>query len=228
MLDKQNPQSLATLLNDPRFESAVTALQQKYPDLIGMPERLLRREISRLGYKIGPDDSMLRMKFWFEHDMAMAEGRKMYLKNIAAGVMEAEYFWKYFSKPLVTAWIICPLMGYAQQLDEAVGSGMAKLREILELPIEDPHTGKLDHRLIAAQTRIIAMLDMRKNGAYTQKIEQRNLNLHASTGDIAGRIENLSMEEVEKRMKRLEKSERDTAIIEAKVARPVYTLKEDE
>lgn len=229
ILDRANPLSLASLIHDPRFDAAVANLQKKYPDLLGMPERQLKKEIRRLtGVGLSPDDTMIRMKFWIEYDVAMSEGRGMQVRKICAGVMGDHYFWDYLMKPTLLAWVLCPLPTYRQQLDAAVGTGMAKLLDFIELPVEDPHTGKINVQLLNAQAKIIAMLDMRKHGAFTQKIEQKSVHLHASTNDVQKEIQNLTMEEVEKRMKKLEASERDTAIIEARAARPTYTMVEAE
>ncbi len=225
LLDRANPLSLSSLIHDPRFDAAVANLQNKFPELLGMPERQLRKEIRRLtGVALDPDDNMIRMKFWIEYDVAMAEGRGMQIRKICAGVMGDGYFWDYLMKPTLLAWVLCPLPTYAQQLDAAVGTGMAKLLEMIELPTTDPITGKINVQLLNTQAKIIAMLDMRKHGAFTQKIEQKNVHLHASASDVQKEIQSMSMEEVEKRMKKLEASERDSAIIEAKASRPTYTV----
>lgn len=224
ILDRENPQSLSTLMGNQKFDECVKTMLQKFPDLLGPPERELRKKIRELTGYPDADDNMIRMKFWFEHDVAMSENRRMMVSNICAGVMGQQYFWDYCSKPGKLAWMLCPITGYQQQLDEAVGSGLNKLRDILELPVVDPITGKANTALITAQTKIIAMLDMRKNGAYTQTINQRSVQVHASASEVAKEIQNLSMEEVEKRMKRLEAQERASFRIEERSKRPAYTV----
>lgn len=223
-LDRNNPQSLSRLIDNPKFDSAMEEMLLKHPDLPGLTERELKKEIKRLSTPPDQDDLMLRMKFWFEYDCAMAEGRGMRIIKICAGVMDQMYFWDYIKKPLKLLWIVTPIPSYGQYLEAGLGAGMRKLCEFLELPVEDPFTGKINVQLLNAQAKIVMMLDMRKHGAFTQKIENRNLNVHASAGEVAAQIEALSMEEVEKRMKKLEENERDSLRIEAKASRPTYTI----
>lgn len=223
ILDRNNPLSLSRLIDDPRFDAAVENLTERHPDLAALTERNLKKEIRRIsGQTVDADDSMLRMKFWFEYDVSMAEGRGMRIVNICAGVMNQNYFWDYIAKPTKLVWLLCPLPAYQQLLDESVATGMQKMRDILELDPVCPITGKFNTALISAQAKIVAMLDMRKNGAYTQTINQRQVQIHASASDVAKEIQNLSMEEVEKRMKKLEAQERDSLRIEQKAKRPVY------
>lgn len=217
-LDENNPFSLVRLVPDPDFHKALNNLFEKEPGLFGLPYRELKSQIkTKYAMALTDSDHRLRMNFWLEYDNAMMENRPVQFTRIYSGIMHREYFLKYIEKPALMAFLLCPVADYAKVVEEAAALGMDKMREILDLDPRDAITGKLNGKILELQVKVAGYLDMRKNGAFTQKIENKNLNISTTIGagkSVAAEISALSMDEVEKRIKRLETAERDALKIE--------------
>jgi len=208
-----NPRSIGNLLPP----SVAKKLQDGYllrPDLHGLNDREVYKTLKTEGRTPTPHDNRTRLKFWLEYDEAQFDMRKMSVNRIIAGIMTYEHFMSsYMSKPEKASWILCMPASYSAVATEALHFGMDKLRDILEMDDTDAK-GRPNVKLLELKTKIIAMLDVRVNGAITQKIEQKTLSVHVNSDErqVKKTLQNLSMDELKARLKAIEEKSKPTQL----------------
>ena len=211
--DINNPASVINLL-PPSVRALLTNAKEKVPHLLDMDERVLWKELRSQDKSPSVSDSRLRMKFWNEYERAAALGERMNLPNIYLGVCSPDYFQnRYILMPEKVAWMLCPPASYVVKMEEALAYGVEQLRDILELPLVDAK-GRPDMKLAELKAKIVAMLDIRVKGAIVQKVENKTTSLNINTTDkqVAKAMLFNSMEDIERRMKELDKKDRLAAI----------------
>lgn len=210
-LDPANPHSLRSLFDAQATEIVAAieaALKSEYKDCFLLTEKPLKKELVRLSSThLDETDHRIRLNFWREYDMNLATGGRISAKKICAGVMSFQHFVKYLSFPRNVAWMLCPPVNYDTFIQEGLHFGLERMREYLALDPVNPTTGKLDIRLMELQMKITAMLDMRKHGAFTQKIENKNLNLNVNPQQLPHQVEALTMEQMQKRLLELKQKQ---------------------
>ncbi len=202
--DKSDPNSIISLL--PKVVSqTIQDSVLKESALFELDEKTLYRTLRRENKTPTPTDNRLRLKFWVEYDRAREAGvRHMNMNNVWSGICHKEFFYNvYLKHPEKVAWMVCIPTTYAVKMEEALNFGIDQLREVLDMET-------VDAKLIALKVKIVEMLDMRLNGAYTQRIEQKSMNVHVGVGNkaVSNAIANLSMDDLEQRIKDLEADER--------------------
>lgn len=212
---EQDPRSLIQLAPE-AVQRAMLAL----PEELKLASEGQLRDLMRRRPKHGravpcftPSDHQVRLSFWLEYERVQTEfDKKMRTGNFLRGVMGEEYFYQEWLKDqLRVAFLICPPVAYTAQLQEAVSFGLSRLREILSLPFYDDETGKVDVRVADLILKTTLALDMRQNGAITQKIQMENRTLQVSVKagmkDVNEAVLKGSMAEIDKRLALLEKKE---------------------
>lgn len=207
--DRMETRSLINLL-PPGMQTQLLEAGRVKPDFFGLDERTLWKQLRASQAEPSQTDNQLRFKFWFEYEAALQEHRKMEPVRVYAGICSKQYFYeRVLSCAPKVAWIVTPPLNYDVKLDEALAYGMERMRDILEI---DPTTYPAGARikLMELQAKVTAMLDMRKKGAYTQRVENKNMNLNVSTTDkqVAAVLAGSTMEQLDTRIKELEKRER--------------------
>lgn len=157
--DELNPRSVINLLPD-YAKSAMLTLKNDYPQYVDVEEGGLRTRLRDEKRQINPTDHRLRYQFWIEYDNVQRFGMKhMVLGRVCRGVCSDGYFRKtYLKEPYKLAWMLCPPTHYLTKVTEALDFATAKLREILELPVEKKN-GKIDYSLVKIQMAIQKQLD---------------------------------------------------------------------
>jgi hypothetical protein len=155
-----------------------------------------------------PDEiaTRLKLKFWDEWQTTLlSPGGTLRPQAVYYGVCTREYFYDEILKnPVRLAWVITPPTDYDIILRETLYQGMARLREIIRLPITsrvpiivrgapvlDPSTGKplmrdvVDVRLVSEIRQVITMLADRVHGALVHRVELQSqsiaLNVNTTT-----------------------------------------------
>lgn len=203
--DTDNPRSVVNLIPETvanKLRAAVTAK----PDLFSMDERALR-----LAVRPTPNDNRLRLAFWNEYNRAQETGTPMRMVSVYAGIV-TQQFWDnhYLVEPRNIAWLITPPAHYLVMVEEALSHGIERMRDILDLPVVDAF-GKVNVKLGELQAKIVAMLDQRVKGAVIQK--QMNLNVNTSDKAAGAALALDSMEEIQRRLKEIEKRERQRGFV---------------
>lgn len=186
------------------------AASKSNPDLFQMDERTLYKSLREQNMQPTPTDNRLRLAFWNEYDRAQANHKSMDMVAVFAGVCHKSYFFgRYITRPEKLAWLVCPPASYEVVATEALSYGLEQMREILSLPIKDAQ-GRVNVKLGELQAKIVVMLDQRLKGGFTQRLESKSMQLSISTSDaqVAKAAAQGSMEEIERRIKELERRER--------------------
>jgi hypothetical protein len=182
--DDTNPKALVNLV-PPRIAELMQDKYTKY--LLGLSNRGRQR-------KIKPDTTLnrLRVSFWKEYDLALANKREIIITNVYAGICSKEYFDGQVENIESLAWILSPTTSYVNMLEESLNFGLERLREILEMPLYERKAVKKktgggevikdvpNVKLAALMVKVVEMLDNRVKGAIVKKIENKSVNVNAN------------------------------------------------
>lgn len=187
-------------LISPDFQAAVFRAHAASPELFGHQEAELYKKLKWMDKTPTPTDNSLRLKFWFEYELAQSEGRSMRVKPIWSGVCDEAYFHASFlQKPQKVAWLLTKPASYEAYTEEALQTALTRIRNALDADPIGP-TGKLDPKVAELQLKIFMALDMRVKGAVVQK----TMNVHATIP--SGQIDpsKANKEQLEERLRQLE------------------------
>jgi len=118
---------------------------------------------------------LLRIAFWNEYHSALDDKRKIKDSYIYRPVCTARSYYEHVKDCEQVAFILQPITNYNVQLDEALDTGLEKLREILDMPLyKTNEAGKKvpDSAIASKVITVTKMLDERKHGSPTQRIDQ--------------------------------------------------------
>lgn len=205
----EQEQSVLDLVT-PAVRKHIEAAMVLEPVLFDMEEKYLYQELCGMACRPNAIDNRIRVQFWLEYDTACAELRIMEPVRIYSGVCSLQAWYKMLSKPAKVAWMMLPPVHYINKMKAALDFGVDMLDDILKRKPEDYENENAQIKFMELQVKIISMLDQRISGAYTQKIEQKNMNLNISTTDkaVGQALIGNNMEEINRRIKELEKRER--------------------
>lgn len=205
-----NPESRNLLhLVTPGIATKIRDAIAKTPELFGMEESELKYALKDRRMMPSATDCRLRLKFWHEYDRAQATMDKMHTVNVYAGVCSKQVFDIYMARAEKVAWLCCQPASYQAVAEEVLHYGYGQLRDILELPHVDEF-GKVNTKLMELKLKITAVAELRTKGAVVQKIEQKTLgiNVSASTREALQMGELRTMEEIDRKLKELDKRDR--------------------
>jgi hypothetical protein len=166
-----------------------------------------------------PDSTLqkIRIAFWKEYEAAQSEFRKMTINGIGRYLGYGSIpLAKSLKKTESLAVILCPVTSYENFLEEALMTGAKRLREMLELPFITEE-GKVDKATLDIVLKAVAFLDLRKNGG----IVQRQVSVNMSKSSQESLIKNVSIDEIDAKIKELEEGDgtvREINAIEAEYA----------
>jgi len=191
ILDRNNKFSLINLV-PPDFAEYIASVPPKY---FTMSERELETELE-------PDEILnkLKLRFWDEWQVCILSGTttKLPINAIFYGVCTEEFFYdKVIADPKGLAWVITPPTDYVVTMRDVLRQGLARLKEIVELPImlEEPimargkpvrgDDGKIMFKrtiqkgVITELRQIVTLLTDRVHGAVVQRldVEQKNISM---------------------------------------------------
>jgi len=221
ILDRSNPRSVVTLAPD-AIGDAIEVLAHEHPELLNVDEdeilvRIknqvalgrLRKDASR----IGKTKVRLRVAFWNEYNRAQESNRKIYSVNITVGVCNRKYFENdVLTNPAKLAWILTPPTSYTNAMEEALITGIERMREILTMSLETAK-GDKDYKAAELILKTVQYLDMRVKGATIQRVDSRSVVVHANAKPRDSQP--MSLEDVQNQINSLEHQAR--SILNGKV-----------
>lgn len=211
IFDAEDPRSLVNMVPG-EVRKAIEALATgSEASLLAMDEQALKRRLKEEKRFLSATDNRIRLRFWDEYDRAQGEQRQITISHAFAGICTRQYFYQgYLKDPYRLAWLLCPPANYITIAEEALSFGLEQLRDILAMDDQekDTKTGtlKLNLNLLKLKVKIVELLDQRLKGGIVQKSVQ--VNVGASAGDVNAAALGLTMEEMQRQMKELEKRER--------------------
>lgn len=207
-ITSDNPRSVVNI-SPKSIVDAVARAMAEIPEYFELDERRLYNKLRADACTPNPTDNRLRIKFWQEYESAQEAGRRIILGNVVAGVCTQAVLNHYLKNPRKVAWLLTPPASYVTVAEEALTFGLERMRDILEMDPMGPD-GKLNTKLMELQAKIVTMLDNRLKGGVVQRVEQKTVGLNISTSskEVAAMAMEMSMDEIEKRIKTLEAQER--------------------
>ncbi len=198
--DEKNPRAIINLLPKATREAVMKALYNS-PELFDVDEQHLFRTLREKELSPSATDNRLRLKFWFEYDYCQAYfSKEIDIARVAAGVCSYEYLtMKYLKEPYKVAWMLCPPVGYAAKVHEALEFGIEQLRDILEAPHKVG--GKIDTKLGELKLKIVMNMELRERGSVPQKIISAHLSGKQAVDAVKNATTGPSMEDLDKRIK---------------------------
>lgn len=197
--DPSNPKSVINLVPS-SMGNAIKAIPL---DFFAMDEEELKK-MARADIV----ENRLRHSFWLEYGHACLAKREINMSNIVNGVCSKDYFLKHIlTNSFKLAYMLTPPPDYRVQMAEILTLGLAKLREILAMPIESAHpkTGEkvVDSKLAGVQARIVEDLMTRSHGHPLRTIEvtSKNMNLNV---DVTNEVEIKDVSQIDAEIKKLE------------------------
>lgn len=190
------PESVLNLIRD---DELVRRAAQLPSVLLAMSDSELE---ARMDGRPTRQDRRMRLYFWEEYEQAAKLTQAVDLESLSkeVGILN----WTAYRQNLVDnsdllAWFLSPPASYRLQMREALDLGLKRLMDILELPIQDPKTGKVNAGVGLLVLQAYKLVDSRVNGAVAQKLIQ----LKADAGQVpeGGKFDEAA---VERRLKELE------------------------
>jgi hypothetical protein len=174
VFDRENKHSLINLLS-PALQRDIEDMFNKWPESARLYFEGNETDISK---DVNPTliTHRLRYALWIEYQKALESGTKIEITRIYCAVCTKQSFY-HTMKTKQLFWILFPPTEIKSVMTTALHRGIEKLHALLELDCYDPATKKMNTALASLQLKIIAMLDIRLNGAPTQRIENTNKNL---------------------------------------------------
>lgn len=177
LLDKEDPRSLYNIV--PHWMKV--AMDACDPKVLMLPEQRLR-EVSRADARL----NRIRMAFWAEYEEAQSLVKNMDFYQITNRTgISGTYLKQYITQSQYTlAFVLNQPVEYSTFLEEALTSGLGRLREMLDMPFMDPSTGEPDHKMMELILKATAFIDLRVHGGITEKRVSVNMNQNHHTHSI--------------------------------------------
>jgi hypothetical protein len=189
-----------------REDSILHVLPESLRDMVlTLPAAILDRQEHELAKEVvlTRQDRSLRRLLWAEYEQAHREAREMDLDAIAtqAGAPSWDaYAGKFAGSQALLAWVMSPPIEYRVEIDTALERGIERLYDILELPLTDPVTKRVNTGVGLLILQAVKMLDQRRHGAYTQK----NVNVNVSGGSPQEPGAKLDLAAIDAKLEQLE------------------------
>lgn len=208
ILDEADPLSLISACPG-MIKDAVRFAVGEHPRFFGLDEDDFRKLCKQETISFTDTDHILRLQFWTEfHHTRFKENYKMQLGRIINGAISLEGFRTHFLKnaPRVAFMFTMP-RDYKKQMELNLQRLVRNMSVIIDQPIIDPQTGKLDRHLAQMQIALLKHHEITIHGSPTQRIEQKTLALHLGgrkARELAGQVGEGHSEALSSRVKQLE------------------------
>lgn len=202
-------------------------------DLVNVSEEVLLKELKqRYDWEPYNTIEVLRNNFWVEYErIQVTKEKQMVLNHVFQGVCTIDSFYNYVSNKKFMpemAYIFTKPISYEASMAGLLSLANRRIRDILTIPLKKEDGTMQDPKLLDLVLKASAMVDLRAKGGYIQRsetknltlMEQRNLSVSGSVGNIFAdgrrkKIEELTPDEIEERLKQLEEEEEKNVALPA-------------
>ena len=204
-LDASNPYSLINLVPE-YLKSRILQLPQDYFLLSEQQiiHRLRKLEGAPSNWRPDQRANLVRIAFWDEYDRCVkSKIPKIDMIRVHDRICPNQYFRQTFvDNDLYLLYLITPPTHYILSIKECLVMGIERMRETLSASPVNPD-GSVNEKLADIQHRMFQTLDMRLNGGFTQRIDQRVLTANVSADKINSN-DPLTLADIDKRIAELE------------------------
>jgi len=207
MLDEKNETSVVFRTHG-RLQEKIKSLPPEYL----VPEEELRQ---KFGFKPKREHTLLRQAFWQEYDRSMRTNSTMETTAVFRGIVFDEpRFYIMLDDPKFVSYMLLPVQSYKVLTEGMHNLALKQLHDTLNLPHVNEE-GKIDHRLLAQKMKIYKMMDDRIKGSVIQRQEIKAISQVNHTTEV--RDVQMTSQQIEARIKELEKDVKTPLLLEAKV-----------
>jgi hypothetical protein len=194
-LDYSHPESLVNLL-PLTLKEKVKKIPTEWRNL---PSEDLEKIVPN---ELGPTGERLRKALFAEFWRALDQRTQMAPAMIYGAVCGEATFMRYMNDPKKLAWLCTPPTEYEHEVGDLLDRGLRRVREILQMPLYT-QSNQPNVKVAEIILKAVMMLDMRTKGAYTQRVESKNLNISQELPS-PNQVPPKSLLEMEQRIKELE------------------------
>lgn len=198
-LDK-GPASLISLLPDAPRELLNGHLSSN-PEIFKMGEEQLTACMVKREIRMGSGDYRLRTALWKAVARLNVHNPNIKISTLVEKSTDRMIFYRLIECPYRSAWLFIPPANYEEAMEELLARGIEELRDVIVTPHRDPTTGLINTKLVDLKIKAIAMVDQRLKGAYTQRVEQKTMQLNVNQTQ---NLDDLSMKDIDSRLKQLQ------------------------
>lgn len=195
-------QSILDLLPEP--------LASAYPQL---PNELTNQSEVTLKTLLNPNNQMeaIRTRIWIlvKSRAASRDTARIDLSEIATGIAPISYVEMVLAQQYMVAWCGCPTIDYDTRVESLLNKAYDKLQRILDFPLTDAN-GEVNTKSANLVIQVAKMLDLRSKGSYIERIEQKTFQVNTTATEareLFRKNADLSLDEIESKIKSLEKLE---------------------
>lgn len=214
ILDESNPLSVLNLLPK-SIKAAVKRAAMEAPHLFSMDEESFLKTMRADSIVFTTTDHMLRSQFWIEYHKARTHRRTMMAGLIFEDACNSDLFYAHYLKNNIkVAWLCVEPTVYRKILENHLERLAHNMGRIIDLPLIDPQTGRLDKTVAQMQITLYKLMEVTLHGTPTQRIEQKTLSMNVTRHEgslVHGQIESGNSEKMMDRLKELEGRERAAA-----------------
>lgn len=153
----------------------------------------------------------VRMMFWNSYERVMNrrhdKRNRMSINDINKIYGSSKTIERLAENPEEVAYVLRPFDDYKTSLLDLLHIGVDEMRKILESPMIDEKTGRVDSKLADVKRRIFVDVSDRVHGMPTQHIEQKSLNLNKELGPEESQPR--TVEEIDRKIQELEAKQKD-------------------
>lgn len=201
--------------NSDHISDYVKAVIAMFPEPLAtnytlLPDAVLQQSETTIKTLLSPSHQMeaIRSRLWMliKDRTKKNDTSRIQLSELAHGIAPLKYVEMCFEKQYMVAWCGCPTMDYDTRIESLLDKSYKRLHEILEAPLYDDE-GKMDNKVANLIIQVAKMVDLRAKGGYLERVEQKTLQVNATpeqASQMFGVEKQLSMEEIEQRIKLLE------------------------
>lgn len=172
------------------------------------PEYLTQSEVT-LKTLLKPSEQMeaIRTRIWslISQRSNSPNPSRIQLSEICHGIAPLPYVEQVLQVDLMAAWCGVPTMDYETRVESMLDKAYARMEEILDLPLMN--NGKLDVKAANLILQVAKMVDLRSKGNYTERVEQKTLQVSTSVSEMKREIGQMTLEQIDQQIKLLEGKE---------------------
>jgi len=197
-------------LMPPEYYANFLKLMSEVPlemlELLSDEEALLRYGADNFKWRPTVTEARVRYLFWHEYEAAIFDNRKMSMTNVFSLVCSPSVFRRMFREiPYRAAYLLSRPVAYEHTVKEMLLHGLGKLRGILDLPDMDER-GRINTKMLDLKFKIVAMMDLRVNGAPTQRVHQITQQMaptSAVKNEVQQLVKNADMGAIQQRLNKI-------------------------
>lgn len=211
IFNRTDPHSVIQMVTN-RFAEAMLSIPE---DILSLSETDLVEKYFNSATGVPVVLAKLRVAFWKEYDYQLKKkfGGRIVIAKLVCGICgDRAFFKEVLDKPHALAFLLMRPAEYWNAIEEISQICLPEMRRIMLMrEMINEKTGTPDYKLLDLKFKIFQYIDARIHGGFTQKVENKNLNVNVEA--TPEQLEQFkSVEEIDKRLAELERDKAQEAL----------------